>query len=169
MQSHGVTSDLIQESRALFVFHYGSVWYEHIQLGFFGVCLGVFVPLEDCLLIWRSHHCRWRAANFDLWAIEQWGFFSVSHLLWQGAFIYNDHLRGPVTLTPIAGCLARELSLPDFTTKVCRIWDSNTHPSACDSSCPAAVIQLVIMTELIKYCYRLTILSQKYTTINFWL
>ena len=37
MQSHGVTSDLIQESRALFVFHYGSVWYEHIQLVFLSV------------------------------------------------------------------------------------------------------------------------------------
>ena len=34
----------------------------------------------------RCHHCRWRAANFDLYsalmAIEQWGFLSVAHLLW---------------------------------------------------------------------------------------
>ena len=38
----------------------------------------------DFSLIWRRHHCRWRAANFDLcsalMAIEQWGFFSVPHL-----------------------------------------------------------------------------------------
>ena len=27
-------------------------------------------------------------------AIEQWGFFSVPHLLWHGTFVYNDHHRG---------------------------------------------------------------------------
>ena len=35
-------------------------------------------------------------------AIEQWGFFSVPHLLWHGSSVYNGHLRGPVTLTYIA-------------------------------------------------------------------
>ena len=49
------------------------------------VFLGVFVPLENFLLLWSCHHYRWRAANFDLcsaiMAIEQWGFFSVPHLL----------------------------------------------------------------------------------------
>ena len=53
-------------------------------------------------------------------AIEQWGFLSVPHLLWHGASVYNGHLWGPVTLTPIAERLAVELSLPVFTTKVCR-------------------------------------------------
>ena len=47
-----------------------------------------FVPLENFLLIWRRHHCRWRAACFNLcsapMAIEQWGFFSVPHLLEHG-------------------------------------------------------------------------------------
>ena len=52
--------------------------------------------------------------------------FSVPHLLWHGASFYNGHLHGPVTVTPIA-----EPSLPVFTTNVCRIWDSNTQPSAC--------------------------------------
>ena len=66
------------------------------------VCLEIFVPL-----IWRRHHCLWRAAGFiylcsTLVAIKQWGFFSVSHLLWQGASVYYSHLRGPVTLTPNA-------------------------------------------------------------------
>ena len=41
------------------------------------VCLWVFVPLENFSLVLRRHHCRWRAANFDLCsaliAIEQWG------------------------------------------------------------------------------------------------
>ena len=32
------------------------------------------------------------------------------------ASVYNGHLRGPVILTPIAQCLAVELSLPVFTT-----------------------------------------------------
>ena len=59
----------------------------------------VFAPLENFSLICRRHHWRLRAANFDrysaLMAIEQWGFFSVPNLLWQG------HLRGPVKLTPM--------------------------------------------------------------------
>ena len=43
-------------------------------------------------------------------------FFSVPHLLLQAAFIYNGHLQGPVTLTPIAERLALELSLSVLTT-----------------------------------------------------
>ena len=39
--------------------------------------------------------------------------------------IYNGHLRGPVTRTPIVERLAVELSLPVFTTYVCHGWDSN--------------------------------------------
>ena len=35
-------------------------------------------------------------------AIEQWGFFNVPHLLWHGPTLFNGHLRGPVTITPIA-------------------------------------------------------------------
>ena len=70
------------------------------------LCLRFFVPLENVSPIWRCHHCRWRAANFDLCsalkAIEQWGFFILPHLLWHGASVYNGHLWGPVTLTPIA-------------------------------------------------------------------
>ena len=80
----------------------------------FFVCLGFFVPLENFSLIWRRHHCRWRAANFDLcsalMAIEQWGFFSFPHLLWHGAFVHYGHHRGPMTLTPIADRLTVELS-----------------------------------------------------------
>ena len=65
-----------------------------VYVSFAFVCFfGFFVPLENCSLIWRRHHCRWRAANFDLCSalvtIEQWGFFSMSHLLWHGASVYN--------------------------------------------------------------------------------
>ena len=104
------------------------------------ICLfWVFVvPLENFSLIWRRHHYRWRAANFDLCsarvAIEQWVFFSVPHLLWHGASVYNGHLKGQLTLTPIAECVAVELFLPIFTTYVCRGWDSNTQLSACEEN-----------------------------------
>ena len=88
------------------------------------LCLGFFVPLENFSLIWRRHHYRWKAANFDLcsalMAIEQWGFFSVPHLLWHGASVYNGHFQGPLTLTPVSERSAVELSLPIFTTWVCR-------------------------------------------------
>ena len=49
---------------------------------FWFVCLfGMyFVLLENFSHIWRRHHYRWKAANFDLcsalMAIEQWGFFT---------------------------------------------------------------------------------------------
>ena len=80
------------------------------------VCFGFIVPLDNFPLIRRRHHCRWKAANFDLWsafiAFDQWGFFSVPNLLWHGASVYNGHLRVPVTLTPIAERLPVELSLP---------------------------------------------------------
>ena len=36
-----------------------------------------------------------------LMAIEQWGIFNVPRLLWHGPTLYNGHLRGAVTLTPI--------------------------------------------------------------------
>ena len=35
-------------------------------------------------------------------AIAQWRIFNVPHLLWQGPTLYNGHLRGRVTLTPVA-------------------------------------------------------------------
>ena len=48
-----------------------------------------------------------------LWAIEKWGFFRVSHLLWNGASIYNDHILGHIPLTHVAERLAVELWLPN--------------------------------------------------------
>ena len=49
------------------------------------VCFEFYVPLKNFSLTRRSHHYRWRAANFDLcstfMAVEQWRFFSVPHLL----------------------------------------------------------------------------------------
>ena len=58
--------------------------------------------------------------------IEQWGFFSVPHLLRHVASVYTGHLWGPITLTPIAERLAMELSLPAFTTGLLQL--GFTHP-----------------------------------------
>ena len=63
----------------------------------------------------------WRVTNFDrcsaLMANDQWWFFNVPHQLWHGPVLYNGHLRGPVTFTPVAERLAGELiglSRPGF-------------------------------------------------------
>ena len=89
---------------------------------------GVFVSLENFSLVWRRHHCWWRAANFDLCsallAIEQWGFFSVLHLLWHGASVYNSpRTRGTRTYSRVFGSGAvttcfKDMSVPtvDQTT-----------------------------------------------------
>ena len=73
-----------------------------VQINWF--CLLFSIPLENCSLIWRCHHYWWRATSFDLYsalmAIEQWGFFSVSHLLWHGTSFHNCHLLELMTLAP---------------------------------------------------------------------
>ena len=90
----------------------------YIGVGFNCLVFEFLVPLENFSLIWRGHRCRWRAVNFDrcsaLLAIEQWGFFSVAHILWHGASGFYGHLRGHVTFTPNANRLAMELLLPDL-------------------------------------------------------
>ena len=66
--------------------------------------MGFFVPLKNFSLIWRRPHDRWRAANFDLCsallAIQQWGFFSVLHILLEEASVYNVISEDP--LTPVS-------------------------------------------------------------------
>ena len=92
---------------------------------------GLLVWLKKFSLIWRRHQFRWRTAYFDLYlaltAIEQWGFFSVPHLLWHGTSVYNGHLREPVTLTTNAESLAVVFSLPVFKTikTKCLPWKVN--------------------------------------------
>ena len=68
---------------------YDHITFIHRLFVCFFVCLWFFVQSENFSLIWRRHNYWWKAANFDLCsaliAIEQWGFFSVPHLLWHGA------------------------------------------------------------------------------------
>jgi hypothetical protein len=49
-----------------------------------------YVPLKNIALIWRRHHCRWRAAKFRpmLSAFEQGGIFIVPHQLWHGTSVF---------------------------------------------------------------------------------
>ena len=88
-------------------------------------------------LMWRRHHCWWRAGNLDLlpaiMAIEQWGFFSVVFLprLWHGTSVFkvisevlwHSYMR-----------LEVELSLPVLMTYVFRVGNLNHWPSACDAN-----------------------------------
>ena len=94
------------------------------------VCLGVFVPLKNFPPIWTCHNCWWRVANFYLCSAliaEQWGIFSLPHLLWHRTSVYvsenprHSHLLLSVWCGTVTTC---------FTTFVCRRWDSNTQPSA---------------------------------------
>ena len=85
----------------IFCAEWFSIW-KHLSIRILWTIINVFVtilfvllefifPLENFSLICRRHHCRWRAANFDLCstliAIEQWEFFNVPHPLRHGPFI----------------------------------------------------------------------------------
>ena len=50
-----------------------------IPLGGF-VCLEFFVPLDNFSLIWRRHHSRWGAANFDLYMLGKYGHWALGVL-----------------------------------------------------------------------------------------
>ena len=86
-----------------------------ISLIFCFVCLEFTVPLENISLIYGDVTIAGEGLQIlsnicsALMVIEQWGFFSVPHLLRHGPTLYNGHLRGPVTLTPVAERLAVEL------------------------------------------------------------
>ena len=65
------------------------------------VCFEFFVLLKNLSLKMRRrrHHYKWKAANFEQcsapMASQQWGFFSVLHLLWHRTSVYDGPLRGP--------------------------------------------------------------------------
>jgi hypothetical protein len=58
-----------------------------------------YVPLKNFSLIWRRHHCQWRAANLGLCSVlrafEQGGIFIVPHLLWHGTSFFPVSSEGP--------------------------------------------------------------------------
>ena len=85
--------------------------------------LGVWFPLafsSKSPFSLETSPLPWKGCNFDLYSalmiIEQLGFFSVPHLLWQMSSVCNGHLWGPVTLAPVAKRLAGEVLLLVVTT-----------------------------------------------------
>ena len=107
------------------------------------------VPLENFSLLWRHRNYK------TLISIEQWVFFSVPHILWHWASVYNGHHLGLETFTLVAKRLVAELSLLVLKTKVCRGRDWNTLPdSACVanalSNCATAAVEFEGVSRLIK-------------------
>ena len=102
-------------------------------------CLGFLAPIENfllaCYLIITGEGLQTLTyTRHASMVIEQWEFFSVSHLLWQEISVYNSSLRGPMTQTPVAERIAEELTLPVFSIQVCRGSDSITQISACEAN-----------------------------------
>ena len=122
-QRYGRLNEQLITSFDIIIIHF--IWWIYNERIVF-VCLFVWVyrPTQICHL-WRNHHYRWSAVNFHLCStfmgIEQWGFSNAPHL----PTLYKCHLRGLVTVTPVAELLVLELSLPVFTTQVCRYRGSN--------------------------------------------
>ena len=98
--------DFVEFCFKLYIKHQIISYQQFIYWNSIFVCLGGYPPTREFF----TQHYRWRSANFDLCsalvAIGHSGFFSVPHLLWHGASVYNGHLRGPLTLTPFAERLA---------------------------------------------------------------
>ena len=74
----------------------------------------IFTHLETSPLSVKGCTFSTMFDTYGHWAVRV--FFSVPHLLWHRACIYNGHLRGPVTLSLNAERLVVELSLPVLTT-----------------------------------------------------
>ena len=82
------------------------------RINFLFVSLGYIVLLENFSLIAITgeglQNLTYARHSIEHWSSEV-GFFSMPNLLWHEASVYNGHLRGPVTFTPIAERLAVEL------------------------------------------------------------
>ena len=98
------------------------------------LCLEFFVPLE-ILQTYGYVTISRKGLQILTYAVFSRPLSSKVSLAYRhGSFVYNGHLWGPSTLTPVAERLAVELSLPVFTTQFCLDWDSNTQPSCCGAN-----------------------------------
>ena len=96
---------------------------------------GFYIQLETFSLILKRQHYRRRASNFDLYSapmimvIDNWGFFSVPNQLWNGAYVYNGHLRGPVTPIPVVTTCFYDLGLSRlwFEHPTFRVWGERSN------------------------------------------
>ena len=94
-----------------------------------------------CLFIWDFTHMETSplpVKGFKFWHIlgtcGHWAvrvFKRATPTVTRASF---NNCQGPVTLTPSAESLAVLLWLPVFTTWVCRGWNSNVQPSACEAN-----------------------------------
>ena len=98
-----------------------------------------------CLFVWGFSSHSWNFHSYGDVTIADEGLqiLTYAQYSWslssEGSFACNTycdtggiHLGGPVTLTPIAECLAVELlQAPPVLTTGRRDWDSSTQPSAC--------------------------------------
>ena len=97
-------------------------------MGYFLLFWGFLHPTREFFTQIETSTLPAKASNFDLYSapmimvIDKWGFFSVPNLLWNGAYVYNGHLRGPVTPIPVV------------TTCFYDLGDSNTQPSECEAN-----------------------------------
>ena len=132
---------------------------------YYFVCLFVCLGLSSHLKHFHSYgdvtingeELQNLALDRHSWLLSTVGFFSVQYLLWQKAYVYNGHFRGPVTHTPFAERLAVELSLPVFFYKLGLSLMGFEHPTfrlRCQRSDP------------LRHCCGFTILLwKKYTCI----
>jgi hypothetical protein len=54
-----------------------------------------YVPLKNFSLLWKRHHCRWRAAKFRPMLGAQGLWEVVPHLLWHGVLVFPVSSEGP--------------------------------------------------------------------------
>ena len=98
---------------------------------FLFVCLllfGVYRPNSMIIaLVWRRHQYRWRSANSP-WPCP----LSSEGSLACHTFCDTGHPF--IMVISVDPCHSNHKSLPVIETKVCRSWDSNTKPSACEAN-----------------------------------
>ena len=85
------------------------------------VCFGVYRPTREFFTHMDTSPLLVKGCKCSaLMAIEQWGFFSVPHLLRHGPTLYNDHPRGPVTHTFCRVFGSGAATIPVFMTGLSR-------------------------------------------------
>ena len=85
-----------------------------------------------------------------LMAIEQWEFFSLPHLLWHGASIYDGDLRDTHTYCRAFGSWA-VTTCNCFHRLVRFRLDSNNYPSACGANALTHRTESVKVAQIAKY------------------
>ena len=88
---------------------------------FLCVCSFGFRPTRKSFTFMQTPPLPVKGLRILTYALHSWplsieGFFSMPHLHLYETSVYRGHLRGPVSLAPVAELLAVELSLTDLTS-----------------------------------------------------